>query len=533
MKARIILLGTLYVIFLAYPTNNVLGGIEVGKKVGISADILYGGKNEEGAPYTRLEGNVVITFNELTLYADVATYYDETKTVVAEGNIRIVHADGTEVTAAGLTYNDDTKIAEMYGNVFCSSERGTFTANELSYNTRTRKGYFKNGGTLIEGQNTLTSDTGFYDRKNELALFEGNVHLYNDDYSMVTDNLKYSNVTKIAKFKGYTHLVSSDGKKSFTTYQGGEYNTKKELAQFTIGTIETDKFSITADTITADQQQEIYKITGNVVITAKEDNIKLTGEYGGYDKKNGIAEIFGNTIMTKQLDEDPLYLYADRFIAIEKKSDTYPEVEDCIELHAFDNVKLYKSDIQATADSMIYKESESKIFVSGRPVFWSYENQLTADEAHIIIKDKALHEVQMSPNSLLVFKDNLNNYNQISGSSLRLLFSDNKISQIKIEGRVEVIYYAVDKRKFIGLNRLKCGEISINLDKENINKIDFPIKAQGGFYPKHLIEEEHTRLKNFIWRENERPTMNDVVYGGFGGNENFAEFKFLKPNDKE
>lgn len=499
------------------------------KQVNISADLLQGGKDDEGIAYKRLEGNVIVTLDHITIYADNATYYDDTKKIVAEGNIKILHDDGTEIVADSLIYDDETKTAELQGNIFCQSEKATFTTNSLLYNTKTQKGHFRDGGRLIEGENTLTSENGYYDRKNELALFENSVTLSNNDYTMYTESLKYSNITKIAKFKGFTQIMSTDGKKSFTTYKGGEYNTKKDFAIFSNGTIETDKFSISADVITADQQQEVYKITGNIIITAKEDNVTLTGEYGSYNKKAGIAEIFGNTLMTKQLDSDPLYLCADRFCAVEnEKKDAYTEGNTKIEVHAYDNVKIYKSDIQGKAGSMVYKESESRIYVEGNPVFWNHQNQITADSAQIILQDKALHQIHMAPNSFLVFKDNMNNYNQLCSNSLKIRFTENKITDMFMEGNVEVIYFAVDKKKLLGLNVLKCGEILINLEEDDINKIDFPIKAQGQFYPNGHIKDEMKWLKNFVWREEERPTMNDVIYGGFGSNQQFSEFKFLK-----
>lgn len=526
--ATIIICNTIYSLSQAKNTKNNTEKTTQKTKVGLSAERLEGGKDENGIMYKKLEGNVMVKIEEVTIYADSAIYYDDTRNIIAEGNVRIVHDDGSVLTGDRIIYNDETKIAELEGNILMESEKATFTANYLSYNTKTQRGYFKYGGKLIEGDNIITSDSGYYDRKNKIAFLETNVTLANNDYSINTESLKYSEITKVAKFKGYTTITSTDGKKTFTTYNGGEYNTKKKFANFAQGgTIETDKFTIVADVITADQEDEIYRITGNVSITGKEEDIILTGEYGVYNKKEGKAEIFGNTLMSKQLDNESLYLCADKFLALEVKDEqNYNNEETKVEVHASGNVKMYKSDIQAKASSMVYKESESKIYVEGSPIFWNHQNQITADEACIILQDKKLHEIQMYPNSFFVFRDGIDNFNQVSGERISIHCTDNSITDMIISGNVEVVYYVIDKKTLKGLNVIKCGEISINLQDENINKINFPIKAQGKFYPPQLIKEEYKWLKNFTWREEERPTELDVKYSGFGVNSDFEEFKF-------
>ena len=223
-----------------------------------------------------------------------------------------------------------------------------------------------------------------------------------------------------------------------------------------------------------------------------------------------------------------MYMTAGRFFAREEKN-AYSEENNSqvkLEVYATEGVKIYKKDLQAKADSLVYKESESLIEIEGKPVFWTQSNQITADRAQLVLVDKRLQEIIMTPNGFLVFKDDFGNFNQIAGSEIVVNFKNNKVDSMKVSGNVEVLYYAIDKKAVRGLNVLKCGEISIDLSEGNINKIDFPLKSKGIFYPAHAMESINQIMNNFEWREDERPTYEEVAKAGFGSVEDFDEFKF-------
>lgn len=515
-------------IFLGYSNIYAINNTEKKIRVNVSAGILEGGVNEEGLKYKRLSGNVIIEYEDIIIHADRAIYFDESKDLIAEGNIKIIHKDENTVYADSIVYHHETKMADLNGNITLTSKNATFTTENMQYDTKKEIAYFNNQATIKEGENTLISKFGYFDKRHELAVFEENVLLENNDYTLKSEKIIYNNISKVAKFKGKTFISSKDGTKKFTAENGGEYNTQKNKANFKKSTLKTDRIIISADSVEADQKKEIYTIAGNVTIQEKNEDLYITGEYGVYNKKEGIAELFGKTLITKYLEGDNLYASADRIYAVEKKIDNTgnKKKEKKITVHAYGDVKVYKNDMQARASEMVYDEERDIVEIVGRPIFWNYQNQITAEKGSIHLENKKIKFIELTPKGFFVFKDELGNFNQVCGEKVVISFENNFISKMQMIENVEVIYFAISNNKIKGINILKCGEISMDLSKQHVSKIDFPVKSKGRFYPIGLSKDLDLYLKNFEWRENERPTKDEVINRGYGKVKNFESFSF-------
>jgi lipopolysaccharide export system protein LptA len=475
-------------------------------------------------PCTRLAGNVAFSLEKCTIEADSAIYYDKREVIEAQGRVRIVHEDGSVIVADQLIYEEGKQLAKLRGKVVYESGTTRFYTDHFDYNTATKKGYFAQGGTLVDGDNVLVSDSGHYNDITKKATFKQNVEFANKDYTVQCDKLHYNTVTKIAKFDGKTQIFSRDGKQALTTEDGGEYNTSNQSASFVRSVVQTPDYVLYGDMLKADKEQEAYAATGNVQLVAREDDVIIYGDYGTYNKKEGVAEVYGNALMAKTLDDDTLYLSADKFVATEKKG---TEKKNDGIVRAYHNVKLYKKDFQGKADSMVYQGEDATIYFYGDPIFWSNESQLTADGVQILLKDKEFDEMHMKPNAFVALQDVLENFNQLQGRGMVAYFVKNKIDHIDIDGNAESIYYVVgDDKKLQGMNHLKCSQMFITMEKDQIAGIKFNTKPVGAFYPPHKMEEGPKQLTNFNWRGDERPTRQEVVEHGYGMNEAYEKFKF-------
>jgi lipopolysaccharide export system protein LptA len=475
----------------------------------------------DGEPCKKLIGNTLFTFEDITIQADTAIYHEEKELIEAIGNVKIIDKDGVTILADRLIYDQKSQLAQLRDQVIYTSGATTFYTDYLDYHTETHKGHFMGGGTLVEGENMLTSDSGYYDDIEKSAIFYQNVEMVNKEYTLQCNTLHYNTVTKIAQFKGPTKIINSDGKRTLTTDEGGEYDTSNQYSSFAQSTIETQDFILYGDLIRADQAEEVYTATGNVALVFKEDDVTISGDYGVYKKKEGTAQVYGNTLMTKFLGEEAVYLSADTFVATEHKGkDGHTDTV----IKAYNNVKLYKEDFQGKADSMVYQGAESSIYFYGDPTFWSNDNQLSADTVRVLLKDKAFHEMYMNVNAFVISEDPLGNYNR----EMVAHFQENKIDYITIDGNAESLYFVIHEEKLQGVNHLQCSSMRINLEEEDISKITFDLKPVGTFYPPQLIKDEYKKLSNFSWKPSERPSKQDVVEHGYGKHQEYKEFKFNK-----
>lgn len=478
--------------------------------------------NEESCQ--KLTGEVVFILEKFIIQADHAIYYEKKALIEAQGHVKITHEDGSTIASDRLTYEEGSHLAQLRGHVVYESGTTTFYTDYFDYNTETKQGYFVQGGKLTEGSNVLTSESGQYNDLEKIATFEQKVVLVNEDYTLQCDHLHYNTVTKIARFAGTTKITSKDGKQTLTTYEGGEYNTSNQQSTFTQSRIDTEGYTLYGDLIRTDKAEEVYTATGHVRLIAVEDDMIISGDYGRYKKEEGIAEVYGNALMTKRLGEDTLYLSADTFVATKNKS--AQDSTDDVVVRAYHNIKVYKEDLQGKADSMVYQSADATIYFYGDPIFWSGTNQLTADAVHVTLQGKTLHEMHMDTRAFVASKDALGNYNQLQGRSMVAFFQESKISSIEINGNAESIYFVVaENGQLQGMNHLRCSQIRINMERATIADITFRHNPTGTFYPPDKIEEKIKRLEHFNWRIDEQPTKQEVVAHGYGTIETYEKFK--------
>jgi lipopolysaccharide export system protein LptA len=491
-------------------------------KAHLSAEQLEGDMID-GEPCKKLMGNVVIALEQFTIHADQAIYYDNRKLIEAQGNVKIIHEDGSMMLADRLLYEEEHHLAKLRSHVVYRSDATTFYTDHFDYDMETKQGHFVQGGKLIEGGNVVTSESGQYNALDKAAIFDKKVKLVNQDYALQCDTLYYSTITKIAQFKGPTKITSKDGKQTLTTHVGGEYNTSNQQSTFAQSKVETEAYTLYGDFLRVDKVAEIYMAIGHVQLVAKEDDVIISGDYGEYQKEQGTAKVYGNALMTKILEEDPLYLSADTFVATENKSSNSNNDPT---VRAYHNVKLYKEDFQGKADTMVYQGADSTIDFYGDPIFWSNASQLTADSVHILLQDKAFHEMHMNTHAFVASEDATGNYNQLQGRSMIAFFRGNKIDVIEIDGNAESIYFVVDDNgQLQGMNHLRCSQIRIDMEEDAIAGITFRRKPIGTFYPPHKIVEEAKELEHFNWRITERPTKEEVVAHGYGMQQAYEKFK--------
>lgn len=478
-------------------------------KVTYKADKLEGREKESGQePYKQLTGHVVFVHEDFTIYADSAQYYDQQGIVKATGNLEMVDKEGGTMVAEHVIYDVNKKIAQLRNDVTYQRDDLSFYTNDLDYEVKNKKAYFKNGGTLIQKEDEISSISGYYDEKNKLAVFNEQVELTTKDYNLDTHTLHYHTDTKLAIFKGDTKIVTKDGE-TVTTPEGGQYNTDTKEGLFKKATIETDKYKIYSDIINGNQDKHYYSASGNVEFFSKEHKTTISGEHMYYIHDKGIAQVYGNPLLERVIDDDILYMTADKFQATVDKQEK--EEKNHIVL-AHNNVRFYKSNLQGTADSMAYHSLDSTIHFYNKPVFWNRDSQITGDSISMVLKNEELEKMNINTNAFIASEDALGNYNQVKGKDMVAQFQENKMSHIDITGNGECIYFAIDDNsELVGMNYMRCSHIRIDMKNEGLSKISFFLQPKGIFYPVHKIEEDKKQLPGLTWRVAEKPSLEEFL----------------------
>lgn len=480
------------------------------------ADNLIGGI-KDGQRFDRVIGNVVFVQNKTTIYCDSAHFFKTENRIEAFGKVHITEGDSVDVTSHALTYDGNKKIAHLRKNVvFTKLGIATLYTDFLDYDRPKNEARYFNGGKLVDTTNVLTSKKGYYDIRTNLASFKREVVGVNPDYTLESDTLQYNSKSKIIYFRDLTTVKDKDGGEA--VYKSGFYNTNQKVSNLNIGEIETAEYKIKGDEYFIDDAKKMYRAKANVVMTSKEENMIIYGDESFYDKKNGISKVYTNAYVAKIGDNlDTLFIAADTLVSIESKDPGKKR------LLAYNNVKIWKADLQGVADSLAYIASDSTIHFFTEPILWSDGNQMTADSIWMQLKNKSIDKLYMINNSFVVSEDSLENYNQIKGRRMTANFTGSKISHVLVEGNGESIYYALqeeeveteDKKYLItfvtGMNKMICSNMRINFVDGKVDNVSAFVMPDASFIPPLEIKAADRKLKGFIWKATERPTRSDVV----------------------
>ena len=156
----------------------------------------------------RLSGDVEFLHKDLRMFCDSAVLFLSTNSFEAFGSIKIEQGDTVSLLGEYLYYDGNTQIAEVRYNVEMRHRESLLLTDSLNFDRLESKGYFFEGGTLIDGENVLTSDWGEYYTSTRKSSFNYNVILESPQYRLISDTLNYDLQTKWADVSGPSEIRS-------------------------------------------------------------------------------------------------------------------------------------------------------------------------------------------------------------------------------------------------------------------------------------------------------------------------------------
>ncbi|MDO9551722.1 OstA-like protein [Rhodonellum sp.] len=461
------------------------------------AEVLLGARGFE-----RLIGDVKMKHQNSLIYCDSAHFYRAENMAKLFGNVRIIdQKDPVTTTSRYAEYDGNTRVAKLRNKVVFKNESTTLYTDFLDYNRATGIANYFNDGKVVDSTNVLTSENGEYETALEKITFTDKVDLVNPDYTLKTDFLIYRTIPKTAETVSITNIISKDGNK-LNAQKGSFYDTENKIFTFYEGDAESETSRVSAETLYYDEGKNYYEGKVNVSVYNKEREVEIFGEEGKYWEERKYSEVYGNALVRKYFESDTLYMIADTLISQDH------ELAEQRHLLAFNKVQLMKADLYGVADSMAYIYADSTIHLYQDPVLWNNKSQITADSIHFVIANENIETAFLKQKAFVITKDTLNNFNQIKGRRMTGNFLDGKMSKLDVEGNGESLYFdLLNDSTLRGVNKLLCARILMYFTDGNISKINHLIKPEGSFTPPHIMKEELKKLEGFVWREEEKPTM--------------------------
>ncbi|MDR0332756.1 MAG: hypothetical protein LBI15_04770 [Dysgonamonadaceae bacterium] len=505
----ILLLSVLFVIIVsvkaqqAPPNNQQVQIIELRhaermfRIPGIDAEIVVNSESVEMKFY----------HNGAYLFADSAHWVQIDNTFEAWGNVRMEQGDTLFVFASYLHYDGNTRLARLRENVRLEDPTATLFTDSLNYDRIANLGYFFEGGMLVDDENELTSYWGQYSPETNQALFRDSVKLVNENYTIFADTLKYNTETKIADILGPSRIVSEDG----VIYTSrGWYDTDADKAMLLDRSrvYSNDRQQmLTGDTIFYNRATGEGEVFGNMSLEDTGRSAILRGNYGFYNEQTEYGFATGMSYAVDYSQSDSLFIGGDSLFMI-----TLDSIHR--DFKAYANVRIFRNDFQAIADSVHYSAPDSTIFMRGRPVIWQENQQILGNEIDILMNDSTVDKAYVRGNALAIQDRGVEDqFNQMSGRNMTGLFRDGNIHRILVEGNVETLYYMVeDDGNVIGLNKTESPYFNADIENQEIVRMHLTGPANGLTTPLPQLRPEQSRLSGFVWLDYLRPLNSRDIF---------------------
>jgi len=179
--------------------------------------------------------------------------------------------------------------------------------------------------------------------------------------------------------------------------------------------------------------------------------------------------------------------------------------------------KIFKSDLQAKADSMYYSASDSTIRMYVSPIIWTQGSQLTGDTIALQMKNRKIDNIDMFPNGFIVNieKNDSLHFNQVGGKKIHGTFKDSRLHTMEVTGNAETIYFNRDTVKSVvtEMSRSLGNTIKATFKNGKVYRSNTYGNTENKVNPLSKVKDDDKVLKAFIWKPKERPQSKETITG--------------------
>lgn len=486
------------------------------------------------------------TKDSVGVYRYGGAMMDSTKNVIES---RIGTYDGKQGT---FTFEDEVEIY---------MDSLMMKTNNLRYLTEAEKAFFGSETYLWKDDGFLTSKAGYYDRKTGMAYFAQDVYMRDPEYEAWTQELYYDQGS--GEIEMFTHSQILDtANKSYYLGNHIHYLPDTSMAILTrdpaivfFGENENhvvDTLYTRADTIQVytikrcdipDSEIEAgMKRKSDIMYDALAENrakqaeereaqriekLRSVGKLppesaadvsqndttgimppvardtSSLEPPDGVVSIPDNPLQAR---DDSLGAASDSVVVVRDSVVVVRDTTPVRHIKAWHNFKLYRSDMQASCDSVIFTEIDSIARMFGRPILWNdIKNQLTSQEMNMLMKDGNLDRGSMITDAWLISQQDSTHFNQIKSTEMLGFFYANELYRFDALGGVNAVFYLVEDNNVSTINIKESRSLTAMIKDGNARRLLYLETIKSDAYPVTDLEIEKQRLKGFEWRASERP----------------------------
>lgn len=454
-------------------------------------------------------------------------YYVDTNDAFFKDSVTIVNPD-FELKADTLAFNTETQIATFLGPTLINQNGARIYCEAGFYDARNKVAEFRQNAQFVkesEGQ-IATGDIIRYDGEKEEVVLTGNAVFIDGEKEAKGDMIRYNEVTEVVDLEGN---ASYKDEKQFIVSDSIRYDSKRE----TFATVGRSRISdppqiLEANGVDYDSERGVGIAVGDVVWRDTAANLTIICDRAEYNRKEDFLKASGGrnnrSLLITIIDNDSLFMTADtlfamrdtfalaRFAADTLRADTMT-ADTARMLLAYHDVRIFKSNLQAVCDSLVYSDADSIFHFYDNPIIWSDTSQFVADSINIELADGQIDRIFMKKKALMLNSPDEEFFNQIKGKEIVVQFDSSEVRTMNVQGNAEAVYYAMDDEDaYIGVNKTACSSMLVFFGSNEVETITFYQKPKGRLEPMKKANHEGLKLEGFKWQIDRRPGDIDALF---------------------
>ncbi len=459
-----------------------------------------------------LIGDVAMQHEGALLYCQKAYFYKEKNFFKAIGNVRINQGDTIFQTSRYVDYDANTKKALSWGNVVLKDPSMTLTTDTLNFDRAEQRLYYNFYATIRDQTNTLKSRKGNYNLTYKKFTATNSVTVTNPENVLNSNHLDYFTENGHAYLFGPSTITNiKDGNSIYC--ERGFYNTVTDESYF----VKKAKLflkdrTIEGDSLYYNKPKGFASATNNIKVIDTVQNFVAKGNYAELFEEKDSLFMVKKAVAISVIEKDSMYIHGDTLLVT--------GVPDKRIIRTYNNVKIFKSDLQGKCDSLHTNQATGITKMYFNPILWSEENQITGDSIQLLTNTETdkLDSLKILSSAFIISKDSLDasNFNQIKGRNMFGKFIENELRNLLVKGNGEAINYNRNEQgRLESITKQLCSNIEFEISNSEMDAIKCLKQSDGKTYPPSMFPEELQKLQGFIWREDEQPKrMEDIFIKG-------------------
>ena len=112
---------------------------------------------------------------------------------------------------------------------------------------------------------------------------------------------------------------------------------------------------------------------------------------------------------------------------------------------AIGRARFFNQDLQGVADTLIYHEFDSTLYMIRKPIVWNEQRQVYGNRIDVHFNDSVVDRAILPETGFMAEFIDEDFYNQLSGKKMTAYFEDNDLKRLDVDGNVEMIFLDVPK----------------------------------------------------------------------------------------